>query len=107
MVCQRPLACECTRATRSRSCCTTLQMGEAMIRGFISSGISSPGRISCSVNTLERRQLLENLGVGNIFDDAEMGGAAGVAENSEVIVLGVKPQAIQPVLGERRAIEAR
>lgn len=35
------------------------QMGEALIRGFISSGISSPGRISCSIKELERRQLLE------------------------------------------------
>ena len=65
-------------------------MGEALLRGFISSGTSSPGRISCSVNTLERRQLLEGLGVGNVFDDAEQGGARGIAECRDIIVLAVR-----------------
>ena len=76
------------------------QMGEALIRGFINSGISSPGRISCSVDAIERRQLYEGMGVGNVFDAAELGGAAGVAANSDIVVLAVKPQVIQPVLGE-------
>ncbi|GAB4814926.1 hypothetical protein N2152v2_001972 [Parachlorella kessleri] len=73
-------------------------MGEALIRGFINSGISSPGRISCSVDALERRQLYEGMGVGNVFDAAELGGAAGVAANSDIVVLAIKPQVIQPVL---------
>lgn len=38
-------------------------MGEALLRGFFNASISSPGRISCSVNTLERRQALEGMGV--------------------------------------------
>lgn len=64
-------------------------MGEALIRGFIKAGISSPGRISCSVNTLDRQQLLEDMGVGNIFDDAEAGGARDVAAHSDIIFLAV------------------
>ena len=48
--------------------------------------------------TFERRQALSELGIGNIFDDATAGGAADVALHSDVIILGVKPQAMAPVL---------
>lgn len=74
------------------------QMGEALIRGFLQAGVCTPGRISASVLTLERREYLSNLGIGNIFEDAATGGAQGVAQHSDVIILGVKPQAMAPVL---------
>ena len=74
------------------------QMGEALIRGFLSSGVSSAGRICASVRTFERRDLLESLGIGNIHDDALAGGAQAVAAESDIIFVGVKPQAMHPVL---------
>lgn len=73
-------------------------MGEALIRGFLSSGVSTPGRICASVATLERRELLQSIGIGNVFEEATSGGAAEVANCSDVILLGVKPQAMPPVL---------
>jgi len=73
-------------------------MGEALIRGFLQSGVSSPGRICASVATFERKELLGSLGVGNVFDDAIQGGADEVAKFSDVIILGVKPQVMGPVL---------
>ena len=36
---------------------THLQMGEALIRGFLASGISTAGKVCVSVKTLERRQV--------------------------------------------------
>ena len=74
------------------------QMGEALIRGFLQAGVCTPGRISASVLTLERQEYLSSLGIGNIFEDAATGGAVGVADNSDVIIIGVKPQAMGPVL---------
>ena len=65
-------------------------MGEALIRGFLKAKISSPGKICCSVNTFERRQALESLGIGKIFGDATDGGAQEVAACSNIIILGVK-----------------
>jgi len=74
------------------------QMSEALLRGFLSSGVSTPGRISASVTSVERMELLSSLGVGNIFEDACAGGAEGVARCSDVIMLGVKPQSMPAVL---------
>jgi pyrroline-5-carboxylate reductase len=74
------------------------QMGEALIRGFLDAGAASPGRICASVATFERREKLASLGIGNIFEDATEGGAAAIAENSDVIFLGVKPQIMSPIL---------
>lgn len=66
------------------------QMGEALIRGFLSAGISSAGRISASVRTFERAELLLSLGIGNVFDDSESGsGCADVAKVSDIVFLGV------------------
>jgi pyrroline-5-carboxylate reductase len=68
------------------------------IAGFLKAGVSTPGRLCASVRTLERRELLMSLGVGSIYDDAVEGGAADVARSADVILLGVKPQALMPVL---------
>jgi pyrroline-5-carboxylate reductase len=40
------------------------QMGEALLRGFLRSKISSPGRICASVRDVERQDALERIGVG-------------------------------------------
>ena len=74
------------------------QMGEALIRGFISSRISSAGKIAVCVKTMERVDALQRLGIGSIFGDATEGGAADVAAFSSIIFLGtkVRPQASDP-----------
>ena len=74
------------------------QMGEALIRGFLDAGAATPGRICASVATFERRERLQGLGIGNIFEDAKEGGAASIAQNSDVIFLGVKPQIMVEIL---------
>jgi len=74
------------------------QMGEALIRGFLKSGVSSAERICASVATLERGELLSSLGIGNVFDDVIHGGAQDVASFSDIIIVGVKPQTMSPVL---------
>jgi hypothetical protein len=74
------------------------QMGEALIRGFIKAGMSTAGRISASVSTIERRELLSAMGINNVFDDAAEGGAAGVAGTSDVIFLGVRCRRLDAAL---------
>jgi len=75
------------------------QMGEALIRGFLDAGVTTPGRICASVATFERQEKLQNLlGISNIFADATESGPASIAQNSDVIFLGVKPQIMDPVL---------
>jgi pyrroline-5-carboxylate reductase len=73
-------------------------MGEALIRGFLDAGVTTPGRICASVATFERQEKLQGLGIGNIFEDATESGAASIAQNSDVIFLGVKPQVMDPIL---------
>ncbi|EFN52344.1 hypothetical protein CHLNCDRAFT_36918 [Chlorella variabilis] len=74
------------------------QMGEALIRGFLRSKVSSPGRICVSVKDVERQDALERLGIGSIFGDATDGGSRDVARFSSVIMLCTKPQAMGEVL---------
>ncbi|KDD74594.1 hypothetical protein H632_c1200p0, partial [Helicosporidium sp. ATCC 50920] len=73
-------------------------MGEALLQGFIQSGVSSPGLLSASVRNWRRREFLGSIGVGRTFEGASEGGAAGVAKHSDVIMLGVKPQSLPEVL---------
>ena len=74
------------------------RMSEALIRGFLSAGVSSVGRMSACVRTIERREYLENMGIGNVWMDATEGGAEQLAAASDIIILGVKPQSMPPVL---------
>lgn len=76
------------------------QMGTALIKGFFRSGVSIPEKISASARCQARRDVLMSLGIApqNVFEDATLGGAALVAANSDVILLGVKPQAMTVVL---------
>lgn len=73
-------------------------MGEALIRGFLRSKLSSPGRICVSVRDVERQDALERIGIGSIFGDATDGGSKEVAQFSSVILLCTKPQAMTEVL---------
>ncbi|DBB06415.1 TPA: hypothetical protein ACH3X1_011975 [Trebouxia sp. C0004] len=64
------------------------QMGEALIRGFCKSGVSSVEQISASVRSFDRQRALSNLGL-RVYGNALEGGAADIAANSEIIFLGV------------------
>ena len=64
------------------------QMGEALIRGFCKSGVSSVEQISASVRSFDRQRALSNLGL-RVYGNALEGGAADLAANSEIIFLGV------------------
>ena len=66
-----------------------MQMGEALIRGFLASGVSVPSRLSASVRNAERQRALSMLGI-QIFGSAADGGAAEIAANSDIIILGVR-----------------
>ena len=63
-------------------------MGEALIRGFCKSGVSSVEQISASVRSFDRQRALSNLGLP-VYGNALEGGAADLAANSEIIFLGV------------------
>ncbi|KAL3153922.1 hypothetical protein ABBQ32_013485 [Trebouxia sp. C0010 RCD-2024] len=73
------------------------QMGEALIRGFCKSGVSSVEQISASVRRFDRQQALSAMGL-RVYGDALEGGAADLAANSEIIFLGVKPQYLDSIL---------
>lgn len=73
------------------------QMGEALIRGFCKSGVSSVEQISASVRSFDRQRALSNLGL-RVYGNALEGGAADLAANSEIIFLGVKPQYLDTIL---------
>ncbi|KAK9841735.1 hypothetical protein WJX74_011101 [Apatococcus lobatus] len=73
------------------------KMGEALIRGFLASGVSVPSNISASVRNAERQRALSMLGI-QIFGSATDGGAAEIAANSDIIILGVKPHQMDAVL---------
>ena len=68
---------------------TPVQMGEALIRGFCKSGVSSVEQISVSVRRFDRQRALSAMGL-RVYGDALEGGAADLAANSEIIFLGVR-----------------
>jgi pyrroline-5-carboxylate reductase len=71
------------------------QMAEAIIRGVVAAGLTSPDRIAASEIVPARRQYLtEKIGIR-----AEAGNLAAI-ELGEVIVLALKPQDIPTVLKE-------
>lgn len=72
----------------SRDMHTLVQMGEALIRGFCNSGVSSVEQISASVRSFDRQRALSALGL-RVYGNALDGGAADLAANSEIIFLGV------------------
>ncbi len=71
------------------------QMGEALVRGIIESGLFTADKIMIAEPFAERRQYLQstyNIGVTE--------SSAELAENCRVIILAVKPQIMDPVLGQ-------
>jgi pyrroline-5-carboxylate reductase len=73
----------------------TGNMAEALVRGLLRAGVSKPSEIVCTARRPERlAQMKETYGVTATSDNA-----AGVA-GAEVIVLSVKPQAMNRVLDQ-------
>lgn len=66
------------------------QMGEALIRGFVSSGVSTADKIAASVRSTERQKAMALIGV-QTYGNALEGGAVDIAK-SDIIVLGVRSQ---------------
>lgn len=64
-------------------------MGEALIRGFIATGVSKPDKICASVRSSKRKDIMEEIGI-TAYGDALDGGAAQVAQNSDIIFLAVR-----------------
>lgn len=67
---------------------TAVQMGEALIRGFTRSGVSTWEQICASVKSKERQSALSAMGL-RVYGNALNGGAADLAANSDIIFLGV------------------
>ncbi len=65
-----------------------MQMGEALIRGFLASGVSVASKVSASVRNAERQRVLNGLGI-RTFGNANDGGAAEIAASSDIIIVGV------------------
>lgn len=72
-------------------------MGEAMIRGFLSSGTSTADRIVASVRSPDRVRAMASLGVRTVGNALE-GGAAAIAGSTDIIFLAVKPVYMRGVL---------
>jgi pyrroline-5-carboxylate reductase len=66
-------------------------MACAMIRTWLSSGITTADRI-CISDVPAVHKHVSKLGVSACYPEADAGGAAQLAEDSEVILLCVKPQ---------------
>ncbi len=69
------------------------QMGEALIRGMIESGLTKAENITVAEPMVRRREYL-----GSTYQVKAVETAAEVAEKSRVIILAVKPQIMEPVL---------
>jgi pyrroline-5-carboxylate reductase len=69
--------------------------GEALITGVISSGWREPGEIVATARHPERLQeLSERHGIRTTLDNAE------AVDGADIVVIGVKPQDIEGLLGE-------
>lgn len=70
-------------------------MGEALLRGIISSGLISPALISaCDINTEKLKRLSDESGIN------AMGNNLDLVENSDIILIAVKPDTIRDVLSQ-------
>jgi pyrroline-5-carboxylate reductase len=74
------------------------KMSGALVGGFLNAGILNTADICASVRSPDRKTELIDMGLDKVFDDALHGGAESIAEESNVIMIGVKPQVIKPVL---------
>jgi pyrroline-5-carboxylate reductase len=75
------------------------QMGEALVRGIIESGLLSAEKIMVADPFTERRQYLQSTyRIGVTESGAEL------ADRCRTIILAVKPQIMDPVLNQYRAL---
>jgi len=74
------------------------QMAEALARGFIGQGVSSPAKVSCTDPNKGRRDLFESFGAKGLLTAAE------VVKESDIIFLAVKPQYVTTVLKETQSV---
>ncbi|RUM33840.1 MAG: pyrroline-5-carboxylate reductase [Desulfobulbus sp.] len=75
------------------------QMGEALVRGLIQSGLAEPGNITVAEPFAERREYLAATYSVQVTDDS-----GDLAANSKVIILAVKPQIMDIVLQQYSAV---
>jgi pyrroline-5-carboxylate reductase len=72
-------------------------MGEAMLRGLLKSGLSTPqGLIACDLREEKLAQLSSELGIRTYID------ARQAVKQADIIALAVKPQGIVPLLDDLR-----
>jgi len=69
-------------------------MAEALVRGALTAGIVEPGQVIASDPSPARREVFASLGIVLAEDNLEAAGAVGT------LVLAVKPQVLDSVLGE-------
>ena len=74
------------------------QMGEALIRGMIESGLTKAENITVAEPMIRRREYLENT-----YQVKAVETAAEATEKSRVIILAIKPQIMEPVLRQYSA----
>ena len=74
------------------------QMGEALIRGMIESGLTEAGNITVADPMVRRREYLEKTYQVNAVETP-----AQVTVKSRVIILAIKPQIMEPVLRQYSA----
>jgi len=73
------------------------QMGEALVRGMIESGLVQAGNIMVAEPFAERRQYLESTYHIRVTESSDE-----LADNCNVVILAVKPQIMNPVLAQYR-----
>lgn len=81
-------------------------MGEALIRGFLATGVSKAHKICASVRSESRQQALSLLNI-TLFGDALNEGAAQVAQNSDIIFLAVGLRNLPLQQMQQRLLEYR
>ena len=83
----------------SKVTASCLQMSEALMRGFIASGLVAPENMVASVRSAERWQAMEGLGVQPV-GDALRGGAAEIAASCDTILIGVSSPSVCVAVSE-------
>ncbi len=73
------------------------QMGEALVRGIIESGLLDAGKIMVAEPYDERRKYLQSTYLIKVTDSS-----AELAANCSIIIVAVKPQIMDMVLGQYR-----
>jgi pyrroline-5-carboxylate reductase len=69
------------------------QMGEALIKGLLASGLTEAGGITVAEPSPQRREYLENT-----YHIRSSGSPAELSASSKIIILAIKPQIMEPVL---------